>query len=68
MQYRSLAHNSRVGVAIIIYTYIGYACTLLSPIEYNTIWYMELIATILFLSPAALALVDFLADISNNSK
>jgi hypothetical protein len=29
---------------------------------------MELIATILFLSPLALALVDFLTDISNNSK
>lgn len=29
---------------------------------------MELIATILFLSPAALALLDFLTDISNNSK
>lgn len=29
---------------------------------------MELIATIIFLSPAALALVDFLTDISNNNK
>lgn len=29
---------------------------------------MELVATILFLSPLELALVDFLTDISNNSK
>ena len=35
--------NSRAGVAIIIYTYICYACTLLSPIGY-----MELITTIIF--------------------
>ena len=29
---------------------------------------MELAVTIIFLSPVALALVDFLTDISNNSK